>query len=263
MLNQLATSSTLDKSGRVMMDVIGDNTADMATKDELQAAADEAMPVPRANLEAESIEDVYDPKELIGDKILPLIPINDWQDSLAAKEAVKTPSRFVANRIVRLGSGPRAVLNLRILRYLLFLVQLSASCKPGAVRGTKRIPPRTKLRDILAPAPEAIIQSILRKFSEDGEMRKFHQDLLMTHCCVFGALLDGFTMHMQDLKDDLRVGQKELNEYFHSVGGRVRPVSDKEKGKAKADGPKHLRYIGKLSLPLDFPRQRFVQAKRK
>ncbi|KAM5345392.1 hypothetical protein ACJ41O_011254 [Fusarium nematophilum] len=245
----------IDAAARAMLSSVGEITSTMASREELQAVVDEAKPVPVANVDATEIQDVYDPARIIGADILNLVPIREWQEKVQHKDSIQVPSRFVAGRVNRVAANQEAATRLRVLRYYLFVLLFYLNTKPGKVRGTRSIPPREKLREILAPAPEAVIESIRRKFSDRGEMRKFHIDLLMTHCCVFACIVDNFEVDTQNLRDDLKLDQKVMNGYFHEIGGRVRPVTNKE--------AKSTVFLARLALPLNFPKQRHIAPKRR
>lgn len=245
----------IDAAARAMLSSVGEVTSTMASREELQAVVDEAKPVPVANVDATEIQDVYDPKKIIGTDILNLVPVREWQEKVQHKESIQVPSRFVAARVNRVAGNEEAVTRTRVLRYFFFVLMFYLHSKPGKARGTRSIPPREKLREILAPAPEAVIESIRRKFSDRGEMRKFHIDLLMTHCCVFACIVDNFEVDTQNLRDDLKIDQKTMNGYFHEIGGRVKPVSNKD--------TKTTIHVARLTLPLNFPKQRHIAPKRR
>ncbi|KAI9167474.1 DNA-directed RNA polymerase I subunit rpa49 [Paramyrothecium foliicola] len=245
----------IDDASKAMLKTVGEITSTMASREELQAVVDEAKPVPKANLEAEDIQDVYDPKAIIGSEILNLVPIREWQEKARHNESIQVPSQYVAARVAQIAASDTAVTRLRVLRYLLFVMIFYLSTKPGRQKGTRQVLPREKLRETLAPAPEAVIENIRRKFSDGGQMRKFHIDLLMTHCCVFASIVDNFEVDTQNLRDDLRIEQKAMNQYFHEIGGRVRPVTNKAEGRTT--------HVARLALPLDFPKQRHINPKRR
>ncbi|ODA81201.1 hypothetical protein RJ55_04165 [Drechmeria coniospora] len=245
----------MDNAARAMLESVGSITSKMATREELQSVVDEAKPVPRADLEATEIQDVYDPDAIIGADILNLVPVREWQEKVQHKEGIQTPSRFIAARVNSIAGNDDAMTRLRILRYFGFVLSLYLCTKPGKQRGTRQLPPREKLRELLAPAPEAVIENIRRKFSDAGTMRKFHIDLLMTHCCVFACIIDNFEVDTQNLRDDLRIDQKTMNQYFHEIGARVKQV------KVAAEG--RTANIARLILPLDFPKQRTIVPRRK
>lgn len=236
----------LDRDDRALVDTIKESSHHIATREELQAAVDSARPVPRGNFDARDIQDVYVPAEIIGSEVLKAIPVMDWQEKVKNMEAVHVPSRFVANRINRVASNEDAVQRLKVMRYLLWLIIFWATTAQGRERGTKSIGKRDKLRQVMAPAPEPVIESIRRKFSDNGIMRKAHIDLLMTHCCVFASIIDNFEVTTFDLREDLRLEQKQLNQYFMEIGARMKQSKAGDK----------IHHIAKLALPLQFPKMR-------
>lgn len=236
----------LDASDKALMATIKDVTMSVATKEDLQNAMDAAKPVPRGNYDAEEIQDVYRPENLIGRDILELIQVNDWAEAVKNNEDVKLRSRFVAHRINRVGSGESAVLRLRVLRYLYFLVLLHLTSKKGKDRGTRDVLKKDKLTEELAPAPPPVVESIRRRFSDNGVMRKQHVDLLATHCAAFACILDNFETNTWDLKEDLGLEQKQMNQYFMEIGATMKRV----KAEGRTDS------IARLKLPLVFPKIR-------
>ncbi|XWW93593.1 hypothetical protein V2A60_001527 [Cordyceps javanica] len=245
----------IDDASRAMLHSVSKIAAGMATREQLQAVVDDAKPLPPVNVHAEDIHDAYDPKVVIGADILNMVPIREWQEQVRHKEGVQTVSKFVAMRVNAIASNDTAEERLRVLRYLAFVIAFYLNTKPGRQKGSRSIPPRDKLREALAPAPEAVIENIRRKFSEANEMRKFHIDLLMTHVCVFACLTDNFEVDTQDLRYDLRLDDKTMNQYFREIGARVKPVSKKAEGVATS--------VARLVLPLDFPKQRHIAPRRK
>ncbi|KAK4123582.1 hypothetical protein N657DRAFT_572972 [Parathielavia appendiculata] len=242
----------LGEDDRALVVTIRDSSQHMATREELQAAVDMARPVPRGNFDADEIQDVYVPAEIIGAEVLNAIPVLDWQEKVRKLEPVQVPARFVAHRIVRVAGNEDGVQRLKLLRYLLWVIVFWSTTRPGRERGTKSIARRDDLREALAPAPEVVIENIRRKFSDNGVMRKAHIDLLMTHCCVFASIIDNFEVDTLDLREDLKLEQKDLNQYFMEIGARVR--------RAKA-GDK-INHIAKLALPLQFPKMRQAAKRR-
>ncbi|WQF75453.1 Putative RNA polymerase I associated factor, A49 [Colletotrichum destructivum] len=244
----------LDTASKAILREIGGVTATMASRDQLQAAVDEAKPVPRPNLEAEVIQDVYDPDEFIGREILAAVPVKDWIDPAKNGEEILCYSRHVASRVKKVADSG-SVAKMRLLRYFYFLFTFYIMAAPGKQRGTKRVPPRDKLKERMSPAPQVVIEQIRRKFSDGGEMRKFHLDLLVTHCCAIACIIDNFEVDTSQLREDLRLDQKDINNYFYEIGAKVKQVATKEKGR-----PAH---VAKLALPLNFPKLRSVAPKRR
>ncbi|KAK4158015.1 RNA polymerase I associated factor, A49-like protein [Chaetomidium leptoderma] len=236
----------LGNDDRALVHTIRDSSQHMATREELQAAVDLARPVPRGNFDAREIQDVYVPAEIIGAEVLNAIPVMDWQEQVNKLEPVQVPARFVAHRIVRVAGYEDGVPRLKLLRYLLWVIVFWSTTKQGRERGTKSIAKRDDLREALAPAPEVVIENIRRKFSDNGVMRKAHMDLLMTHCCVFASIIDNFEVNTLDLREDLKLEQKQLNQYFLEIGARMKQSKIDDK----------VNHIARLALPLQFPKMR-------
>ncbi|KAK3357584.1 A49-like RNA polymerase I associated factor-domain-containing protein [Lasiosphaeria hispida] len=252
--NAITSGKRADNMGSgdlAIMDSIKTATQNMATQEELQAVIDGARPVPRGHYDAEEIQDVYIPAEIIGAEVLNAIPVMDWQEKVEAQQAVEVPSRFVANRINRLAHNEGAVERLRVARYLLFVLILWATARQGKERGTKMIGKRDQLRELMAPAPEMVIENIRRKFSDNGVMRKTHVDLLITHCCVFASIIDNFEVNTFDLREDLKMEQKQLSQYFMEVGARMKQAKNGDK----------VDHFAKLALPLVFPKTRKIRSR--
>lgn len=243
----------LNLSSQALMESINDVTMGMASKEDLQAAADAAKPVPPGNFNAEEIQDVYTIEELIGGEILNAIPIKDWQEQIKKQQNKATPSQFTSTRLVPVGEGPNPVHRLKALRYLEFIVKFVKAARPGKERGTKRVPPRDKLREILQPAPEPVIENIRRKFSTNGEMRKFHTDLVYTYSCALAAILSNYTFDTAAIRYDLSLDEKQFAQYFKEIGGKVKVA--KEKGSNR-------RQVAVLALPLEFPKVRYQRPPR-
>lgn len=244
----------IDAASKAMLSSVGAVTSTMASREDLQAVVDEAKPVPKANLDAEEIEDVYDPNVIIGKDILNLVPIREWQEKKKHGDSISVASRYVASRLKTMGSTPEDATRMRILRYMYFVLVFSLTCKPGKERGTKQVPQRQALHSYMDPAPEAVVENIRRKFSEAGVVRKFHMDLLITHCCVFASLVDNFDCDTSTLREDLKLTQQQMNSYFHEIG--VKPTSRKNDNGATV-------FSARLKMPLDFPKQRHLGPKKR
>lgn len=226
-----------------------DVATSVPTQQDLQAAVDANKPVPKGNYDADEIQDVYKPEVLIGRDILELVQVSDWAEATRKNEDVKLRSRFVASRLSRIGSGDNAVARLRLLRYTYFLQLFYLTARKGRDKNTREILKKDKLAEELAPAPPPVIESMRRRFSDKGIIRKQHADLLITHLCVFTLILDNFVSKTWELKEDLKLEQKDMNQYFMEIGARMSKKKD-ESGNGMTN------HIAVLKLPLVFPKLR-------
>ncbi|KAI0166099.1 RNA polymerase I associated factor, A49-like protein [Xylariaceae sp. FL1272] len=249
--NPDSKSQKLDASSKAILASINEVTSTMASREELQAAVDASKPRPPGNFEAEEIQDVYTLEGLIGGETLNAIPIKDWQDIIKKNAATHLTSAFVASRLQPVGEGPNSSARLRALRYLDCLIKFAkAMVRPGKPR---KIPPADKLRELLQPAPDPVVQSIRRKFSSDQFLDSFHRDFLYTHCCVLAAILSNYQFDTRPIRHDLGLDEKQFSNYFREIGGKI--TTKAEKG-AKSQ-------IAILALPLVFPQMRVRSAKRR
>jgi DNA-directed RNA polymerase I subunit RPA49 len=237
--------ATLAASSQAMMASIKEVTDSMASKEDLQAAADAAKPVPPGNFEAQEIQDVYTPQGLIGTELLNAIPIKDWQDAVKKGANKLLTSAFIASRLTAVGEGPNSATRLKALRYLEFLIKFSKLVKGR----TPKVPHSDKLRELLHPAPEPVIQNIRRKFSSNQLIDKFHRDLLFTYCCALAAILSNFEFDTSKIRYDLGLDDKQFGQYFREIGGKVKKAMGAEKGTQMQ--------MAVLSLPLEFPKVRY------
>lgn len=250
----------MDAAAQAIIASMAENTEGMASRDQLAAEADASKPRPKANLGATDIKDVYTIDNLIGLEILKIVPVLDWQQAIKAKKEIIVKSEYVANRIQKVSSNPE---KLRILRYLLLLIDLHISSKPQRSSRSKSLPKRDEMKKIAGGMPEAVIEHVRRDFSTNGVMSKYQSDLLTTHICALACLIDNYTVDMYALQADLRLDFKGMSQYFHEIGAKTMALPDamrREMGLDKATAAQ--RKIAKLKLPLEFPKVPFARRAR-
>lgn len=246
--------SKLNATSMAVMESIQQVTSGMASKEDLQAVADAAKPVPPCNVDAEEIQDVYQPEHMIGAEILNSIPIKDWQDSVKKGADIRSGNNvFVSHRLQAVAGGPNAVKHLRVLRYLDCLIKFQRAAKPRA-RGLFIVPQKDKLAELLEPVPSTVVENIRRRFTNKGEMRKFEIDLIRTWTCALAAIVGNYSIETSALRYDMGVDEKEFAQYWREIGGKVKIVKGEEKGTYKQ--------VATLSLPLEFPQLRYQRTRR-
>ena len=259
-------SGTLDAAALALLETMEETTKDMSTREQLAEAAAAAKPRPQANKDAQDIKDVYTLDSLIGTETLKLITVSDWLEAVTKKEEIRTKSRFVANRLQKVGTAQQGVPNseqiriekLKMLRYLLFLIEFHNLLRFD--HGKASLPKREALRD-LAGLPNAIIDAVKRKFCPSGSfMSRFQVDLLLTHMCALACVIDNFEVDTWDLKEDLNMDMKEMSKYFREIGAKITPFGEVKRKELKLEkAVAAQRRVAKLKLPLDFPRLPFTR----
>ncbi|KAF1957358.1 RNA polymerase I associated factor, A49-like protein [Byssothecium circinans] len=235
---------------------MSNTTASMPTKEDLAAAVDSSKPRPAANLAAEYPGDVYPLDVIVGRELMSIIPVKDWVDASEAGTGVNVTSRFVAKRILKLAKN-KQIEKLKVLRFILLCLKFNDSLLSRS-KGAKRVPSKDKLETLMGSdeVGEAVIQAIRRKFSSDNnDLSRWHTDNLMTHVCAAALLVDSFEVDVNDLRNDLKVENKDIKAYFSELGCRVSAPTEADLTKyklTKAEKTNH--FIAKLKLPLQFPK---------
>ncbi|MCJ1247307.1 DNA-directed RNA polymerase I subunit rpa49 [Trapelia coarctata] len=258
----------LDPLASAVLESMSQVTSSMPTREELQAAVDDAKPRPKANLDATTPADVYKIEDLIGIEMLKSLSVRQWQDDIKADKAIETHSRFVSHRVIRVvQSGD--VKRLKALRYVLLMLDWFGGLKPGQ-KGAKRLPQREDIRKAVGEEiQDFLVDGLRRKFAPDkhyggSAMNKWAIDNFMTHISALAVIIDHFETDMADLQNDLKLDTKQMSQYFHEIGCRVAALTEPERIKFKIDAKeKSTHRIAKLRLPLEFPKIRTPAAKKR
>ena len=134
----------------------------MATREELQAAVDEAKPRPQANLQARTPADVYPVETLIGEDVLRDLKVKHWQDA----PELQTTSLYVAKRFTKV-KDTGDVKKLKVLRFLLLLIDWYQALKTGP-HGVRKLQKREEVRNAVGRDVEGwIIDAVNKKFAPD------------------------------------------------------------------------------------------------
>ncbi|OJD16316.1 hypothetical protein AJ78_03528 [Emergomyces pasteurianus Ep9510] len=235
-----------------------------------QAEIQAAKPLPQPNLSATHPSQVYAIETLVpnGLSTLHTMPVQDWQDAIAAGEPVLSSSRFVAHRVdhvVRSGD----VTQLQLLHYIMILIELSRSLKPSrgggsggassVTSGSKKLPPREDLRRILSgsatspshfttattatarknPAilPDSFLDALRRKFvPQRSFLSKSDITFLHTTICALslhippetGFAANELATDPADLRDDLSLEYQTIQQYFRELGCKVEKPRESE-----------------------------------
>ncbi|KAH7357481.1 DNA-directed RNA polymerase-like protein I 49 kDa polypeptide [Pyrenochaeta sp. MPI-SDFR-AT-0127] len=267
-------SSNADDPSAVRNESIAENvlqnmsssTVAMPTKEELAAAVDSSKPRPIPNLAAEYPGDVYTIDTVVGSELMTMLEVKDWVEASAAGEGVSVSSKYVAKRIVKLAKN-KQIQKLKVLRFILLCINFSAALYGGGGSRPKKIPMKAKLEAQMGDdTPAGCVMAIKRKFAPEtgSEMPRWNIDNLLTHVAAAALIVDDHAVDVNDLRDDLRLENKEIKQYFAELGCKVTPPTQADLTKwklNKAESANH--FIAKLKLPLTFPRVGGPQKKRR
>ena len=228
---------------------------------------DEGKPRPKPNTETEVLAEVYPIENLVGVATLEVISVNLWIDKIEAGEDVRTSSRYVSKRLAKVVKS-KDILKIKTLRYLLILLDWYGALKSKGKEGKKPPSKSDEVRKAVSasgPVSSAITDSIRRQFTtKDFIVNKWYTDYLMTTMCALALHLDSFTTDIYDLKEDLRLESKAMQDYFKELGCKIAAPTDTEKQKygwSKADAQVHK--IARLRLPLALPQTKARMRRRR
>lgn len=243
----------VDATQTAILDAVGETTAGVVSRETQEMAAFAAKPIPPPNLDATQVEEVYPRHVLIPPSHANLIQIKDLHDNVVNEIAVEFNHRFPAKRVSDIGKSGDLD-RLRAIQYIALLLDFHDALSGGR---TKKIPPRDTLHNNLSAFPPELVDAVRRRFSspEGPELGKFHMDRLYTHICALSLYIDGWSTHLSDLRDDLRLDAKRLQQYCQELGCVVKPPTETERTKFKI--PKAMATvarIARLRLPLVFPK---------
>lgn len=152
-----------------MLESVKEATDNLPGRDDQTQAILDSKPIPKPNLDAQSIDQVYPLNVLVPSADLRTITVKDWQDAVAADQDIELTSRFVANRMTIVANGGDAQ-KLKALRYILLLLHFYNAL--GQARGGRRVPPRDQLKAKMADWQDAQIDAVRRRFADGGYVSK-------------------------------------------------------------------------------------------
>lgn len=228
-------------------------TALLSEQDALEAAL-ASKPIPKLNLAAEAVEEVYTLNSLMPPQDAKLITTKEWQDQANAGLDTTASHRYPAKRAKPIAKVEDLV-RLKALAYINCLLDFHSALGSAGKTG-KKVPKRDVLNRKLKTWPEALISSIAHRFSTPNfELPKWHLERLYTHICALALYVDGYSTETKDLKEDLKVEQREIVQYFRELGCKVVALTEKEREAMKLQKAEaSLVKMAKLKLPLDFPK---------
>lgn len=240
----------LTAANLAMLSSIAESASNAQTKEEQGAAINAAKPRPKGVTGQLDPLKVYTVANVVGLDTMKLIPVRIWVETMKAKKEVRTNSRFVARRMYNHVDNPE---KLKLLRYILLLMDLYNSCRPG--RFGRTLPKREELKKILGDMPEAVLEGVKRKFTNAGTMPRQMSDSLIMYVCALALMVDNTEVEMWDLKEDLKMETKEMSLYFTEIGCRIAPLGEAERKRLRLEkAAAAQRKVAKLRTPLTYPK---------
>ena len=242
-----------------ILDAMPQSAAGTKNKAEQLEETLSVKPIPKPNLSADNVEDVYAFDILVPPNDARQISVKELREKAEALGESETPDfkhSYTDDRLRRIVQT-EDVHRLKALSYLTLLLDFHNALQPAG-RSGKKVPKKDTFQRKLSSWPEGLVASVSKRFSNPTfEMPKWYMENLYTHICCLSLFIDGWTSNMKCLKNDLRMETRELTQYFRELGANVTAVSEAERERAnmKQEEARATR-MAKLRLPLDFPKMR-------
>ncbi|KAK4543049.1 hypothetical protein LTR36_005826 [Oleoguttula mirabilis] len=242
-----------------VLESMADSAAGAPKKEDVERDLLASKPIPKPNLSAESVEEVYTFNTLLPPSDARLVPVKEWQEKARADEEIKFSHRFPAHRVTAIGKGDD-ILRLKALSYLTLLLDFHDALQSGGRAASKKVPKKDILDKKLAAWPDQLVDAVRRRFSNPAnELPKWHMDNLYTHMCALSLYVDGWTTNTTDLKEDLKMENKVVAQYFNELGCKAGAPTERERermGKGVGKAQAAAMRMARLKLPLEFPKAR-------
>jgi len=252
---------------------VEENTKDMPTTEELGQVMLEERPIPKYNLDAATVEEVYKREDLITEEDWEGLWITDWVKNGGAE----TKSTHVNKRVAALmeDTSKRHTRELKILKYIASLIEFYVFQQ----NGKNRLPPLSKTKSAFYGTSPIVVEGFYRRFAEvrSGTQAKDKaerytvsprlESKLLYYLAVLCLMVDRYDVDLFDLKHDLNIMPRELAEAFKQVGCSIRELGKHQievMKITKAEAMQHKRAV--LKVPLEFPpppRRRMAKDKRR
>lgn len=154
----------LDAVESAVMDSVKEASDALPARQDMQDTVLAAKPIPKPDLAAAAVEDVYPITVLVPAAEMRNLAVKEWQDAVAAGEDVKLNYRYVAHRLETV-TNSEDVPKLKALRYMMLLLDFNAALQPSRGAG-KKLPIKDRMKDKMSAWPDTLIDSVRRRFAE-------------------------------------------------------------------------------------------------
>jgi DNA-directed RNA polymerase I subunit RPA49 len=149
----------------MILETMAASASSIPSRKDMQNEVDQAKPIPKPNLQAETPAEVYPLERLVGLPALGSLPVRDWIDKVEAGEEIKTKSRFVSSRIVQVVRRGDVKM-LKALKYLLLLLEWYI-CLKATSRGGKKILGKEDIAKAITWAGNDLLEGVKKRFGDE------------------------------------------------------------------------------------------------
>ncbi|KAH9044916.1 RNA polymerase I associated factor A49-like protein [Lactarius deliciosus] len=246
----------------VLQDRIEEGTENLPTQEKMEEAVNAARLIPAYNADAERPEDIYPLHNIIPeqewaalDGLLHKLK-NEPDDRARIRLLPNARSDWLRQHLMLAYSVPKPKSKLvKMLIYASVMFTFHGVAKIS-------VPDRTVISERLAPAPEAVVDGLLSRFTETprgsikAQMTTENETSLLTHLFSLCLKADGHATDTALIAADLKMSSTKVNNLFRSLGCTIGKLSQQDLKRLGVPDSAANEKRATLKTPLTFPKPR-------
>ncbi|KAH9054896.1 RNA polymerase I associated factor A49-like protein [Lactarius vividus] len=254
--------SMMEAVADMLQDRIEEGTENLPTQEKMEEAVNAARLIPAYNADAERPEDIYPLHNIIPeqewaalDGLLHKLK-NEPDDRARVRLLPNARSDWLRQHLMLAYSVPKPKSKLvKMLIYASVMLTFHEAVK-------RSVPDRTVISERLAPAPEAVVDGLLSRFTETprgsikAQMTTENETSLLTHLFSLCLKADGYATDTALIAADLKMSSKRVNDLFRSLGCTIGKLSQQDLKRLGLPDSAANEKRAILKTPLTFPKPR-------
>ncbi|KAN0142082.1 RNA polymerase I associated factor, A49-like protein [Lactarius tabidus] len=254
--------SVMEAVADVLQDRIEEGTENLPTQEKMEHVVNAARLIPAYNADAQRPEDVYPLHNIIPeqewaalDNLLYKLK-NEPDDRARVRLLSNSRSDWLRQQLMLAFSAPKPKSKL-----VKILIYASVMFTFRGVVG-KSVPDRTVILERLAPAPEAVVDGLLSRFTETprgsakAQMTTENETCLLTHLFSLCLKVDDYAANATLIAVDLKMSSARVNSLFRSLGCTISKLSQQDLQRLGLPDSAASEKRAILKTPLTFPKPR-------
>ncbi|KAH9003792.1 RNA polymerase I associated factor A49-like protein [Lactarius hatsudake] len=246
----------------VLQDRIEEGTENLPTQEKMEVAVNAARLIPAYNADAERPEDIYPLHNIIPeqewaalDGLLHKLK-NEPDDRARIRLLPNARSDWLRQHLMLAYSVPKP--KSKLVKMLIYASVMFTF--HGVVR--RSVPDRAVISERLAPAPEAVVDGLLSRFTETprgsikAQMTTENETSLLTHLFSLCLKADGHATDTALIAADLKMASTRVNNLFRSLGCTIGKLSQQDLKRLGFPDSAANEKRAILKTPLTFPKPR-------
>ncbi|KAI9451427.1 RNA polymerase I associated factor A49-like protein [Lactarius psammicola] len=254
--------SVMEAVADVLQDRIEEGTENLPTKEKMEEEVNAARLIPAYNADAQRPEDIY--------PLHNIIPEQEWaaldgllhklksepDDRARVRLLPNARSDWLRQHLMLAYSVPKP--KSKLVKMLIYASMMFTF--RGVV--VRNVPDRAVISERLAPAPEAVVDGLISRFTETprgstkAQMTTENETSLLTHLFSICLKVDDHATDTALIAADLKMSSTRVNELFRTLGCTISKLSEQDLKRLGLPDSAANEKRAVLKTPLTFPKPR-------